>query len=280
VEYVLRDSGARLVLHDAGPRRRGAGGLPAAALDGPGWDALLDPGAFEAIEPGAGRTGLLPLHLRLDRRPRASVLSHQSHLWVGAAALGRWRHRAGGRAGRGAALPHERPRPGAARLRGHATVVVLPRFEARAYLAAIAAHRCTWITGVPPMYAMLLRERDALAATDVSSVRNLRMGSAPSRRRCWRRSPPPSRARASSTATAPPRPGPVVFGPHPRGLPTPPLSVGYPHPAVELRLRATTAPSGGEQGRAGAALSRPDERLLEPPGTAAARHRRRLLRHR
>ncbi len=30
--------------------------------------------------------------------------------------------------------------------------------------------------------------------------------------------------------------GPVVFGPHPRGLPQPETSVGYPHPAVALRL--------------------------------------------
>jgi acyl-CoA synthetase (AMP-forming)/AMP-acid ligase II len=30
--------------------------------------------------------------------------------------------------------------------------------------------------------------------------------------------------------------GPVVFGPHPKGLPQPELSVGYPHPKVQLRL--------------------------------------------
>jgi acyl-CoA synthetase (AMP-forming)/AMP-acid ligase II len=30
--------------------------------------------------------------------------------------------------------------------------------------------------------------------------------------------------------------GPVVFGPHPQGLPQPELSVGYPHPNVQLRL--------------------------------------------
>jgi len=30
--------------------------------------------------------------------------------------------------------------------------------------------------------------------------------------------------------------GPVVFGPHPKGMPQPELSVGYPHPAVQLRL--------------------------------------------
>src|SRR5256885_548183 len=32
--------------------------------------------------------------------------------------------------------------------------------------------------------------------------------------------------------------GPVVFGPHPAGLPQPEMSVGYPHPQVEVRLVA------------------------------------------
>ena len=30
--------------------------------------------------------------------------------------------------------------------------------------------------------------------------------------------------------------GPVVFGPHPKGLPQPESSVGYPHPEVQVRL--------------------------------------------
>jgi long-chain acyl-CoA synthetase len=30
--------------------------------------------------------------------------------------------------------------------------------------------------------------------------------------------------------------GPVVFGPHPKGMPQPDMSVGYPHPQVALRL--------------------------------------------
>src|SRR3546814_2762034 len=30
--------------------------------------------------------------------------------------------------------------------------------------------------------------------------------------------------------------GPVVFGPHPGGLPTPATSVGAPHPAAQVRL--------------------------------------------
>jgi acyl-CoA synthetase (AMP-forming)/AMP-acid ligase II len=41
--------------------------------------------------------------------------------------------------------------------------------------------------------------------------------------------------------------GPVVFGPHPKGLPQPDNSVGYPHPKVKLRLVADDR-RGVEQG--------------------------------
>ena len=40
----------------------------------------------------------------------------------------------------------------------HATIVLLPQFTARAYIEAIGRYRCTWLTAVPPMIAMMLRE--------------------------------------------------------------------------------------------------------------------------
>src|SRR6202044_1967294 len=61
----------------------------------------------------------------------------------------------------------------------HATIVLLPQFDARAYIAAIGRHRCTFLTAVPPMIAMMLRERDLLARADLTSVEFVRMGSAP-----------------------------------------------------------------------------------------------------
>jgi acyl-CoA synthetase (AMP-forming)/AMP-acid ligase II len=118
----------------------------------------------------------------------------------------------------------------------HATVVLLPQFTARAYIEAIGRYRCTWLTAVPPMIAMMLREHDLLARTDLSSVEFIRMGSAPvshSLMEAIRHAlPQASVTNAYGTTEA----GPVVFGPHPQGLPQPEMSVGYPHPQVELRL--------------------------------------------
>jgi long-chain acyl-CoA synthetase len=97
-------------------------------------------------------------------------------------------------------------------------------------------YRCTWLTAVPPMIAMMLREKDLLARTDLSSVEFIRMGSAPvslSLMEAIRRAlPQASVTNAYGTTEA----GPVVFGPHPKGLPQPEMSVGYPHPKVQLRL--------------------------------------------
>jgi long-chain acyl-CoA synthetase len=83
---------------------------------------------------------------------------------------------------------------------------------------------------------MMLQEHDLLARTDLSSVEFIRMGSAPvshSLMDAIRQAlPQASVTNAYGTTEA----GPVVFGPHPRGLPQPEMSVGYPHPKVELRL--------------------------------------------
>jgi acyl-CoA synthetase (AMP-forming)/AMP-acid ligase II len=118
----------------------------------------------------------------------------------------------------------------------HATIVLLPQFSATAYIEAIGRHRCTWLTAVPPMMAMMLRERELLARTDLSSVEFVRMGSAPvsaSLMEGLHRALPRARiTNAYGTTEA----GPVVFGPHPAGLPQLEVSVGYPHPQVQLRL--------------------------------------------
>src|SRR5262249_30753852 len=112
----------------------------------------------------------------------------------------------------------------------------LPQFSARAYIEAIERYRCTWLTAVPPMIAMMLRESDLVARTDLSSVEFVRMGSAPVSQSLMqalhRALPQAAVTNAYGTTEA----GPVVFGPHPNGIAQPEMSVGYPHPKVQLRL--------------------------------------------
>jgi long-chain acyl-CoA synthetase len=86
------------------------------------------------------------------------------------------------------------------------------------------------------MMAMMLRESDLMASTDLSSVEFIRMGSAPVSQSLMqaihRALPKATVTNAYGTTEA----GPVVFGPHPNGLQQPEMSVGYPHPQVQLRL--------------------------------------------
>jgi acyl-CoA synthetase (AMP-forming)/AMP-acid ligase II len=102
-----------------------------------------------------------------------------------------------------------------------ASVVVLPRFEARRYIEAMDRFQCTWLTGVPTMFALVVREREALARFDLSAVKYVRMGSAPATqqlidatRACF---PNASISLVYGTTES----GPVAFGPHPQGIPSP-----------------------------------------------------------
>ncbi|HET6221909.1 MAG TPA: fatty acid--CoA ligase family protein, partial [Dongiaceae bacterium] len=167
--------------------------------------------------------------------PKGVVLSHQGHIWVVETRLGpdlsRHRYLI-------AAPLYHMNALALAKLAcaAHATIVLLPQFTAPAYVEAIGRYRPTWLTAVPPMIAMMLREKETLARTDLGSVEFLRMGSAPvsaSLMQAIRQALPRA---AVTNAYGTTEAGPVVFGPHPKGLAQPEMSVGYPHGQVELRL--------------------------------------------
>ncbi|MDP1840893.1 MAG: class I adenylate-forming enzyme family protein, partial [Reyranella sp.] len=95
-------------------------------------------------------------------------------------------------------------------------------------------------------------ERELLANHDLSAVEAVRMGSAPI-----------TQALIDQVRTVFPRvtisngygtteAGPVVFGPHPKGIPQPELSTGYPHPEVQLRLVRDGREVQGDDGHGGA----------------------------
>ena len=60
-----------------------------------------------------------------------------------------------------------------------ASMVLLPQFNARRYVEAIGRFKFTWVTSVPTMLALALRERETLARTDLTSVEFIRAASAP-----------------------------------------------------------------------------------------------------
>lgn len=249
IAYVLQDAGATRVFCDTAR----IGAVPAAlapiVLDGPSghpgafddWLALHGDAAAAAapsFEPAPDDLAMLLYTSGSSGKPKGVQLSHASHAWVvrtrlAADAL------TGDRVLIAAPLYHMNALALALlTLAAGATAVLLPQFKAAHYIAAISRYRCTWLTAVPPMIAMMLHEREALARADLSSVRVIRMGSAPVSESLLARThellPNARVINAYGTTEG----GPVVFGPHPSGLRTPPLAVGVPHPSVKVRLAA------------------------------------------
>jgi len=127
-----------------------------------------------------------------------------------------------------------------------ATIVLLPRFEAGRYLEAAARFRCTWLTGVPAMYAMVTRERALLDRLDLSAVRYVRLGSAPATQKLIDDVRAVFPAASVSIVYGTTEAGPVVFGPHPDGLKKPDLALGWPVPGVMARFANPEMEAAGE----------------------------------
>jgi long-chain acyl-CoA synthetase len=234
IHFIIRDAGAKLVFCDAA-RAADCPQNIAHVTFGAEFDAFLDPGPFQGVAPRKDEPAMFLYTSGSTGTPKGVMLSHQSHIWVVETRLapGLDRHRY-----LIAAPLYHMNALALAKLAcaAHATIVLLPQFDARAYIAAIGQYRCTWLTAVPPMIAMMLRERDLLARTDLSSIEFVRMGSAPVSSSLMAALHAALPRAAVTNAYGTTEAGPVVFGPHPRGLPQPQLSVGYPHPKVALRL--------------------------------------------
>jgi long-chain acyl-CoA synthetase len=238
IHFILTDCGAKLVFCDAPRRQDCLPGLAAICFGGEGpdsFDTFLDPGPFEAVVPTPAEPAMFLYTSGSTGKPKGVVLSHQSQLWMVemrlTADLERHRYLI-------AAPLYHMNALALAKLacEAHATIVLLPQFTARAYIEAIGRYRCSWLTAVPPMIAMMLRERELVGRTDLSSVEFIRLGSAPVSPSLMQAIHAALPRAAVTNVYGTTEAGPVVFGPHPQGLPLPNTSLGYPHPQVALRL--------------------------------------------
>ena len=248
MQYIIEDSGARLMMADAERMDLRPRDVPRVLFGGDGadgFDALLSPGQFDAVRPEPRQPAMFLYTSGSTGKPKGVVLSHESHLWV----LEKRR--------RSAATTRQRVLVAAplyhmnALSTSHAaiaqgdSVVLQPGFTAATYIDAIAKYKCTTLTAVPTMIAMTLQRRDLLLAADLSSVRNIRLGSAPVSVSLYRSMrevfPEALIANVFGTTEA----GPITFAPPPDGVESPPHSLGIRYPEVQLRLKEGEEPGAG-----------------------------------
>ena len=237
IAFVLEDSGSKLALCDAERLPMVPAGLPTVALDDAhAWDALLDHGTFETVRPSPHETAMILYTSGSTGRPKGVPLSHDGHLWAVRSRL------------RGGPYHDQRLIVAAPLFHmnglgtskfvfaAHARMVLLPQFDAKRYVEAIGRWQITWLTSVPTMLAMVMREKTTLAATDLSSVRFVRMGSAPTTQKLIDDIRGTFHNAVISNAYGTTESGPVMFGPHPKGLTKADLCLGWPLPEVEVRI--------------------------------------------
>ena len=238
IDYILDDADIRLVYADTANATRVSGGRPVISYDdaGPnGFAAKLDDGPFTAFVPALTD---LAQHLYTSGstgRPKGVPLTHESQLWA-------LRQRmlpdgAGERFIVAAPLFHMNGLFSTKMVFAMgASMVLMPGFTPRGYIEAVARYRVTALTSVPTMIARVMKETDLLEKLDLSSVKRVTMGSAPLTMNLWQKVVDtfPGAIMFNSYGTT--EAGPAIFGAHPRGLPTPPMSLGYPLAEGELKL--------------------------------------------
>jgi acyl-CoA synthetase (AMP-forming)/AMP-acid ligase II len=256
VDAIARDAGALMTFTDAGARPLCPAGLPVIDFDHD-YPSFLDPGPFDPIEPGEDGVAFQPYTSGSTGRPKGVLLSHKAHIWVGRSLAANRRIQPGDSLLVAAPLYHKNAmnivKSGFA---VGATIVLLPRFEARAYIRAAGRYGVKALSGVPTMYALMLQERDLLAETDLSSVRLLTLGSAPTSDALYdslTAAFPHAEVRLSFGIT---ESSPVMFGPHPDGRKAPRNSIGWPLPDTEIRLE------GGESADQGVLVVRTPGMML------------------
>lgn len=235
IAAVLKDADVKLVFCDDTRRPMVPDRLPAVEFDDD-FISFLDSGDFKSVSMAEDEDAFVLYTSGSTGRPKGVPLTHRGYLWVVKMRL------------RGGSYAHHRLLVAAPLYHinalgmamfvfaAQAGMVLLPQFNARRYVECIGRFRCSWLTAVPTMLALALREQEALASTDLSSVKLVRMGSAPvvgslfeDVRRIF---PGAIISNGYGTTEA----GPLVFGPSSDGRPVPDGALGWPIADVEVRI--------------------------------------------
>ena len=239
IEFILDDCDASLVFCDLKRESMVPRNIKKVVFNSnnkQGFDSFIHRGPYNTVMPKPDDPAMFMYTTGTTHNPKGVILSHYSHIWTAEMRLGKndWsKHRY-----LIAAPMYHQNALALTKLSiiAHATIILLPKFTVKTYLSAIEKYRCTWLTSVPTMIAMILEDKELFDKTDFSSVEFLRMASAPVSENLMEEIHKALPNVKVSNGFGTTETGPITFGPHPQGIKQPSISVGYPHPAATLRL--------------------------------------------
>src|SRR5262245_22766112 len=113
-------------------------------------------------------------------RPKGAIMTHRGMLWYVAFNQRYWPAAESDRGLIALPLFHKNALRGTVKpmLYAGGSFVLMPGYEPRAYLDALARYKCTYSRGVAAVFTMFLQHRDYLRTLDLSALRSMTIGSA------------------------------------------------------------------------------------------------------
>jgi long-chain acyl-CoA synthetase len=113
-------------------------------------------------------------------RPKGAIMTHRGMLWYVAYNQRYWPSAETDRGLVALPLFHKNALRGTVKPMLHAggSFVLMPAYEPRAYLEALAKYKCTYSRGVAAVFTMVLQHRELLSTLDLSHLRGMTIGSA------------------------------------------------------------------------------------------------------
>jgi long-chain acyl-CoA synthetase len=185
LKFILEDAECRTVFIDEGAHPDAAAvssSVPEKIILGRHYEDERDgsprltappelPENAQAFQPyTSGSTGL----------PKGAIMTHAGMLWYVKYNQRYWPAKPEDRGLIALPLFHKNAMRGTVKpmLHAGASFVIMPAYEPRSYLEALAKYRCTYSRGVAAVFTMFLQHRELLSKLDLSSLKSLTIGSA------------------------------------------------------------------------------------------------------